>query len=98
MYGRNRGSANAKGRWLARGVETLLYQYPGLRVAFLDEAPGGRQYSVFIRGTGAPPEGLESQTVEIYRWALLSFWPPHAGRTNEKPPVLLLRSCSWDGS
>jgi len=33
VYGRNRGSANAKGRWLARGVETLLYQYPGLRVS-----------------------------------------------------------------
>ena len=67
VYGRNRGSASAKGRWLARGVETLLFQYPGLRVAFLDEASGGRQYSVFIRGTGAPPEGLNGQTDEIYR-------------------------------
>ena len=67
VYGRNRGSASAKGRWLARGVETLLFQYPGLRVAFLDEASGGRQYSVFIRGTGAPPEGLDGQTNEIYR-------------------------------
>ena len=72
MYGRNRGSASAKGRWLARGVETLLFQYPGLRVAFLDEAPGGRQYSVFVRGTGAPPEGLDGQTEEIYRCPLLS--------------------------
>ena len=69
VYGRNRGSASAKGRWLARGVETLLFQYPGLRVAFLDEAPGGarQQYSVFVRGTGAPPEGLDGQTFEIYR-------------------------------
>ena len=67
VYGRNRGSASAKGRWLARGVETLLFQYPGLRVAFLDEAPGGRQYSVFIRGTGAPPKDLNGQTDEIYR-------------------------------
>lgn len=26
VYGKNRGSATAKGRWLARGVETLMWQ------------------------------------------------------------------------
>jgi len=66
----------------------LKFKSATCKVAFLDEAPGGRQYSVFIRGTGAPPEGLESQTVEIYRWGLLNHQPLHAGRTNEHPPVL----------
>ena len=54
-----------------------------MKVAFLDEAPGGRQYSVFIRGTGAPPEGLESQTFEIYRWGMLICQPPY-----ERPDLL----------
>lgn len=72
VYGINRVSSSAKGRWLARGVETLLSQYPGLRVAFLD-GPGGDaqrgapQYSVLIRGTGHTPQGTDSATQEMYR-------------------------------
>ena len=41
VYGKNRGSTTAKGRWLARGVETLMWQYPGLRVAYMDTNTGG---------------------------------------------------------
>jgi hypothetical protein len=40
VYGKNRGSTTAKGRWLARGVETLMWQYPGLRVAYMDTNSG----------------------------------------------------------
>ena len=72
MYGINRASSSAKGRWLARGVETLLSQYPGMRVAFLD-GPGGDaqkgapQYSVLIRGTDEVPQGTDSAVKEMYR-------------------------------
>ena len=44
VYGQNRESSTAKGRWLARGVDLLLHQYPGLRVAFIHRwagAPSG---------------------------------------------------------
>ena len=74
MYGKNRGSATAKGRWLARGVETLLWQYPGLRVAYMDTVAGNGgggskagQWSVLVRGTGAEPAGTDSGVYEIYR-------------------------------
>ena len=40
VYGANRGAATAKGRWLARGVDLLLHQYPSLRVAFIDTLHG----------------------------------------------------------
>jgi len=74
VYGKNRGSTTAKGRWLARGVETLLWQYPALRVAFLDTNSGGAssgragQWSVLVRGLGAEPSGTDSAVEEIYRW------------------------------
>ena len=40
MYGKNKGAGSAKERWLARGVESLLANYPGLRVAYLDSHAG----------------------------------------------------------
>lgn len=72
VYGINRVSSSAKGRWLARGVETLLSQYPGLRVAFLDgpagdAQKGATQYSVLIRGSGNKPQGTDSAVLEMYR-------------------------------
>lgn len=72
VYGINRASSGAKGRWLARGVETLLSQYPGLRVAFLDgtagdDQKGAPQYSVLIRGSGRMPQGTDSAVLEMYR-------------------------------
>ena len=72
VYGINRASRSAKGRWLARGVETLLWQYPGLRLAFLDgpggdEQKGKPQYSVLIKGSGRQPEGTDSAVLEEYR-------------------------------
>ena len=72
VYGINRASSGAKGRWLARGVEFLLAQYPGMRVAFLDgpagdAQKGAPQYSVLIRGTGDMPQGRDSAVMEMYR-------------------------------
>ena len=106
VYGRNRGSTSAKGRWLARGVETLLFQYPGLRVAFMDDAPapagGAPQYSVLIRGTGAPPQGTDSAVDELYRCARLlsqgtrlhTAWLSFAGFVLEFSLMCMALPCS----
>lgn len=40
VYAANRYSSSPKGRWLARGVDILLHQYPSLRVAFIDSFQG----------------------------------------------------------
>lgn len=42
MYAANRYSSSPKGRWLARGVDILLHQYPSLRVAFIDTFNGAQ--------------------------------------------------------
>lgn len=87
MYGKNRTSASAKGRWLARGIELLLYQYPGLRVAYMDNAgtfPELKQYAVLMRGSGAEPEGTNAFTEEVYRFVCWEL------------PRLLVRSVAPD--
>ena len=70
VYAANRGSATAKGRWLARGVDLLLHQYPGLRVAFLDSRlgpTGTQQHSVLIRARIGVPASDPGCTEELYR-------------------------------
>lgn len=72
MYGKNKTSSQVKERWLARGVEFLLFGYPNLRTAYIDG--GGRnkpQWSVLIRGSGRIPEKEDSAVEEVYRCALL---------------------------
>ena len=70
VYAANRYSSSPKGRWLARGVDILLHQYPSLRVAFLDSytgAQGPQQYSVLIRGQVGTPASDPEATLELYR-------------------------------
>ncbi|PSC69540.1 Callose synthase 5 [Micractinium conductrix] len=70
VYAANRYSSSPKGRWLARGVDILLHQYPSLRVAFIDTfngAQGTQQYSVLIRGQVGTPAGDPEGTQELYR-------------------------------
>ncbi|KAK9815749.1 hypothetical protein WJX72_008855 [[Myrmecia] bisecta] len=82
VYGKNRSAPQAKGRWLARGMETLLYQYPGLRCAFIDDVTtklGKTTYSVLIRGgQHEGPQGLDSDVEEMYRVRLP--FNPETGR------------------
>lgn len=70
-YGDLRKASNAKGRWLARGVEYLLHQHLGLRVAFLDSVYGSRgkkvQHAVLIRARGGTPVEDPMCTEELYR-------------------------------
>lgn len=70
-YGDLRRAGTAKGRWLARGVEYLLHQNPGLRVAFLDSVWGSRgkkvQHSVLIRARLGTPVEDPQCTEELYR-------------------------------
>lgn len=80
VYGANRDSDNAKGRWLARGTEMLLHRFPGLRVAFVDtlakdSSRAKQQWSVLIKakqlgeGQQSPLSDLNTNfTEEIYRW------------------------------
>jgi hypothetical protein len=73
VYAANRYSSSPKGRWLARGVDILLHQYPSLRVAFIDTfhgQQGQQQYSVLIRGCVGTPAADADSTQETYRWAL----------------------------
>ena len=70
VYSTNRYSNSPKGRWLARGVDVLLHQYPSLRVAFLDMYVGDRgetQYCVLIRGQVGTPASDPEGTQELYR-------------------------------
>ena len=70
VYAANRYSSSPKGRWLARGVDILLHQYPSLRVAFIDSfqgASGAQQYSVLIRGQVGTPAADPEATLELYR-------------------------------
>ena len=53
MYAANRYSSSPKGRWLARGVDILLHQYPSLRVAFIDSFQGEQ-----VRPGGAWLKGM----------------------------------------
>ena len=70
-YGDLRKASNAKGRWLARGVEYLLHQHLGLRVAFLDSLYGSRgkkvQHAVLVRARGGTPVEDPMCTEELYR-------------------------------
>ena len=70
-YGDLRKAPNAKGRWLARGVEYLLHQHLGLRVAFLDSVYGSRgkkvQHAVLVRARGGTPVEDSMCTEELYR-------------------------------
>ena len=69
-YGNARKSAKPEQRWLARGVEMLLHQHPGLRVAFLDDkktASAKIQYSVLIRARHGTPINDPQCTEELYR-------------------------------
>lgn len=70
VYSHNRYSSSPKGRWLARGVDILLHQYPSLRVAFIDTfagQQGQQQYSVLIRGQVGTPASDPEGTQELYR-------------------------------
>lgn len=70
-YGDLRKAPTAKGRWLARGVEYLLHQNPGMRVAFLDtnyNSPGQPlQHSVLVRARLGAPIDQDGSTEEMYR-------------------------------
>lgn len=70
VYSANRYGSSPKGRWLARGVDVLLHQYPSLRVAFIDTFTGDKgktQYSVLIRGQVGTPASDPDGTQELYR-------------------------------
>ncbi len=70
MYAANRSSTTARGRWLARGVDLLLHQYPGLRVAYIDTQyaeTGSQQFGVLIRGRIGIPASDANCTEELYR-------------------------------
>ncbi|KAL4451723.1 hypothetical protein ABPG75_007385 [Micractinium tetrahymenae] len=70
VYAQNRYSSSPHGRWLARGVDILLHQYPSLRVAFIDTftgTQGSQQYSVLIRGQVGTPASDPEGTQELYR-------------------------------
>ena len=70
VYAANRNSTTARGRWLARGIDLLLHQYPGLRVAYIDTQyaeTGSQQYSVLIRGRIGIPASDPNCTEELYR-------------------------------
>ena len=69
-YGNTRKAMNPSDRWLARGVEMLLHQHPGLRVAFLDNQETSSavvQYSVLIRARHGTPIEDPQCTEELYR-------------------------------
>ncbi|EFN56001.1 hypothetical protein CHLNCDRAFT_145389 [Chlorella variabilis] len=69
VYAANRYSSSPKGRWLARGVDILLHQYPSLRVAFIDTfhgQAGSQQYTVLIRGQVGTPASDPEGTQELY--------------------------------
>lgn len=57
VYAQNRYSSSPQGRWLARGVDILLHQYPSLRVAFIDTFKGGgaRGWQAARRRAHNPP-------------------------------------------
>lgn len=78
VYGKNRASPSAKGRWLARGVDTLLFQYPNLRVAFIDgknDSVGQKmECSVLIRGI-VDDQHPQGHVQEVYRCACHSSTP-----------------------
>lgn len=71
QYGDLRKAPHAKGRWLARGIEYLLHQHLGLRVAFLDSLYGARgkkvQHAVLVRARGGTPVEDRNCTEELYR-------------------------------
>lgn len=71
-YGDLRRLGSAKSRWLARGVEYLLHQNLGLRVAFLDSKMGSSSgkrihHSVLVRGRPGIPIDDPFNTEELYR-------------------------------
>lgn len=69
-YGDLRRLGTAKARWLARGIEYLMHQHLGLRVAFLDSKidSGKRtQHSVLVRGRPGIPIDDPFNTEELYR-------------------------------
>lgn len=70
IYGELRRANDPKKRWIARGIEILLHQHPGLRVAFLDSvktSSGKVQYSVLTRARlGTPVDDIQS-TDDLYR-------------------------------
>ena len=70
VYGKNKNSSSAKGRWMAHSIDTLLLQYSGLRVAYLDAHRGSRgdqQYAVLIRGRVGMAATERNCTEELYR-------------------------------
>ena len=69
-YGASRKARNPKDKWLARGVEMLLHQHPGLRVAFLDSqktASAEVQFSVLAKANRERPFEDPQCVSEIYR-------------------------------
>ena len=69
-YGETRQANNPKDRWLARGIEMLLHQHPGLRIAFLDNqktSSADIQYSVLSRARHGTPVEDSQCTEELYR-------------------------------
>ncbi len=69
-YGKTRKQTNPKDRWLARGVEMLMLQHHGLRVAFLDNqktSSADVQYAVLARGNHGTPVEDPQCTRELYR-------------------------------
>jgi hypothetical protein len=70
VYAANRSSSNPKDRWLAFSVDTLLHQYPGLRVAFVENKaqPTGKvEYTVLIKARIGVPTTDPNATEEMYR-------------------------------
>lgn len=69
-YGNARKARNPKEKWLARGVEMLLHQHPGLRIAFLDNqktSSANVQYSVLAKANRERPFEDPQCVSEIYR-------------------------------
>ncbi|KAL6774638.1 GSL1 [Auxenochlorella protothecoides x Auxenochlorella symbiontica] len=69
-YGDNRRASAARGRWLARGLDTLMHQYPGLRVATIDSAVaegGARQCAVLVRANVGTVVTDPRSVHELYR-------------------------------
>ncbi len=76
VYSANRYSSSPKGRWLARGIDILLHQYPSLRVAFIDTfhgQAGSQQYTALVRGLVGTHASDPDGTQELYRCADL-WW------------------------
>ena len=69
-YGNARKARNPKDKWLARGVEMLLHQHPGLRVSFLDNqktSSANVQYTVLAKANRERPFEDPQCVTEIYR-------------------------------